>query len=507
MPNTNLTQGRTDADYEMGGALSLVGLMLGGCNSGGVDDNSATEALVIQESNQTKSSAVTIATIFKKHSDLMDETTQKSILVVDKYIDLPREGNSTNSRGATLRVSPDMIEELLPHDISSLTRYRTTLSRSGDTTEEVVTLQEELDKIAEEYSRSVADLAVDMTDALKLEFVKKVDGGIMVDDEFINPQTIQGAVTIELLNAQARGEDIKKVTAEVQIALNEYYKETGLQEEYSGNNAGARAVAAKSTAKWDNGYIYYYWGTIDYRHRAALKIAMRDWRDKTGTKVDFRYYPSQSSWAKYRINTGELGVVEFKTAALEDDTGGSAPVGRTVRFSGALSISKGLAGEWLHRTTRHELDHVVGLEHEHERWDRNKYIEESGGKLDRWKKSYSWQRVWKSKFWGGYWTWKVSFKSYVTKTEQYDYTDYDCNSVMHYTNRPIIVDCGTYKIGERTTVAGNKEITAKDVKLVKYMYRDSKREWYNDLPVSPVIPVNPISPGYPFPAASRSLVN
>lgn len=123
--------------------------------------------------------------------------------------------------------------------------------------------------------------------------------------------------------------------------------------------------------------------------------AMNDWKSKVPS-LQFIDVDTGNTLLKLRyklmFSQGLIGIVTLGSMssvgsidASKDDTfvniAGLAHVGEYKGQSAVCLIKDGLSGVQAINVPRHELGHTLGLEHEHQRWDRDTYLKYDPGTL------------------------------------------------------------------------------------------------------------------------------
>jgi len=445
------------------------------------------------QSNDTQEMSQ-VAKTYTAFHNAQEKTMERTMETIGKYVDINTIENNASIRsisGGEYTINDIFVA--LPKDLSMLKRTDKALIRSLDdniteTTDEV-TLKEELEKIANDYLVEVMAMAPNPSDALTLPNVEELKGSaigeLVVDEEYvINPLTTQGAISIEILNAKARGEDIKPLFEE----LNRINKEENSTVVYEteDDNETLRGLRMGYTTHWPEGKVYYVFGDINVTHKEEMLEAMRDWETKASNTVEFIDLDDEPWYRGFLVNIYTEGAVKISTKTLSGAAGMTNNLGYLSGFYN-LYIDTKTNGDWLGATTRHELGHVLGLMHEHQRADRDDYITmpDSYKNNDQYRKidefyttvltwySLHWQRHRVKKWWGVYYYWAPYWKEETTTVKlgrkSHLYGEYDCDSIMHYPEHLTTKkDCGSYKAG--TIVGYNLQITTSDAETIEKIY-------------------------------------
>lgn len=374
-----------------------------------------SQAAIAPEDDSSTSASTTYLAIVKAQ----EEHARLAVEAVSRYVDLP--GGSGRSAGGGDAMNFDVIGGYLPDDLSTLTRSMPSRAAGGETE---ITLEQELEGIAEGFQNQLDSLLPDPTDALTLPFVAGSEEGLVIGGDSVIPyRSLEGAVTVEILNAMARGEDVEAL---VQGMERELEAEFGTE--------SSRGVVKAGDGRWPGGVVNYRWGDITQQHKDAVLTAMSTWSSATGNRVGWRELPD-NGWNNFLTSIFILSYVKIFDYDFSGSVLGDANIGY---YSGPheLRVKTNLSGQALQRVPLHELGHVLGLYHEHQRWNRDDYIivENASdtvnyGKIP--KEISGWRWEWKTMriLW---WSISIPYPCWWTKTNSYTTGDFDFNSIMLY---------------------------------------------------------------------------
>ena len=392
---------------------------------------------------------------------------EKSVELLAKYdIGIPNDYEKA-SAGGFLEGSDTGVIDMkdiisnLPNDLNTVTRKRVTETEVNGVmvaSEEEVTLADEMAKLEAELVENIKEIQPDITDATTLDFVSRVDNNTIQigGDMTIRNDDMSGAITIELLNAEARGEDVDTVLADMGIvteALNENAEDVEeFDNESSLNDEGVAPTGTfqNNTHPWRLGIVFYNFINVPQHVQEMLLAAMNEWEKLTGV---VRFYNCNNSTAPLWTISYGISCISISMESMPPGTYGQATPGFQPYNSGTLKLNNIFSSTNLDNsiktvlmtTIKHELGHTLGLQHEHQRPDRDTYITLPSsndsvnlGKLPDKTKSGSYLKViWVKK---RVRIWFISFYIYYPQfyiKDKYTYInqrtpDYDYFSIMHY---------------------------------------------------------------------------
>lgn len=356
--------------------------------------------------------------------ELQKSAAEAGIEAVSKYVDL---GEYYSRSAISDSIDFNEIGKLLPEDLSTLKRTEQKYTREAGTDLEVeeITLEEELSAIVEKFNDDFEKLIPNPEKALTLPFVSETEGGLQIGDDMIIPyNSIEGAVNIEILNALADGEDIERILKEFEEDIDSNFN---LQD-------SSRSLWHVNTTAWKNGVINYRWGTISNDHKQAILDAMKEWSTNTN-KISFEEI-DDDKWTKFT-----LGIYATGCVTIDDKDLGGVSGESTIGYSGGntshLHLASGIDGAQLTNTALHELGHVLGLHHEHQRYDRDDYLSISSQDketkafeiIPKEIEKYTWVEKKIKILW---WYLTIKVFTFRSKTNCYYSTKFDFDSVMLY---------------------------------------------------------------------------
>ena len=303
---------------------------------------------------------------------------EAAVETVEQYVEIPELENTRSAGGNAPNL--ESIGKYLPSDLSTLTRYRSvnpvtagrSLTDSSDG--ETVTLQEELDSILADYDAEMRLLVPELDNSVLGDIALIEDGFLYLSDGTVIPQySIEGIAVAEILAAIASGEDteaaVLKVTDEIEKMLGV------VTDDFS------RGLYIKGVKRWEDGKVHYKYGTFRKSFKEATRLAMNEWEAASSKKVKFIEF-SESSWDWFQVTVGAMHLLRIEEHDLGAGISGQAAPGSLawgisyMRLNPKVVEDKKTPGiDSAYTVSLHELGHVLGLQHEHQKWDRDNFIE------------------------------------------------------------------------------------------------------------------------------------
>ncbi len=314
-------------------------LFLIGCDNSFTDMKAADTYRPSAETGQVFYNAAKITTSY----------AGRSIEVLNNYVDMEEISRSADD---------GIIDS--PALLAGLSGNETRVIRGRNGIEQTVTLKEELEDIAADMEEEFAANAPDVTPLVDLPGIEAgpTPNSIVIEgDQVVDGATPSGAMTISFLKAQANGEDMDAVSQDMEKTAASIGVEAG------------RGFYLSSFARWSKKQVVYHFDNISSGTKKTVRDAAEDWDAKT--EVSFRETNNEAEIFFSKI-FWFFGLNVLEIFEHGGNYRANAHVGAVVWPKMNLSL-KGTE-ERRKKTARHELGHVIGLQHEHQRPDRNQYI-------------------------------------------------------------------------------------------------------------------------------------
>jgi len=197
---------------------------------------------------------------------------------------------------------------------------------------------------------------------------------------------------------------------------------------------------------------------------------------KTDTKNSVRFEPlANGAWENFQLDIKAIGCV-----TIEDDPKikgrGKATVGYHGGRDAFVKLEPNLTGDYLKRTPLHELGHTLGLEHEHQRFDRDNWVTIPAADINSDPVNYAkipktisvtrWQYI---SVLVGLWTIRVPYLVFWEEDAVFYSSTFDFSSIMLYSGLTIKKTNGTI-LSTATTVPLNTKLSSLDISQIRNLY-------------------------------------
>lgn len=314
---------------------------------------------------------------YKSSLETMEQSVEKLAECLSNYMDLEDSERFARNAQNETELTLDDIAELVTDNLLTTVRVRPVQQKSStrraiddiSQTEEV-TLAEELQEIVSDFSDTMESLVPDTTHITEVPGLSIEDGKIIINGESeLSLASLPGILAVEILNSQLEGQDIDQVLNDLGCVEDQFFTNTSDDD---------RGIYPKLTPRWSDNRVRYVWDdSVGDLMKADIKAAMTDWE----TKVPGLKFSEANIVLKSIAQMMLLSILNIESKEM-DGASGRATIGcwpglmmyridpdiydRSKHGNNSDNLRK--------RVPKHELGHVLGLKHEHQRWDRDEYL-------------------------------------------------------------------------------------------------------------------------------------
>ena len=237
------------------------------------------------------------------------QAQSKTVQVLSHYFDVsaftPNSSNDSLTRGVDNNQVGNpfqSIAEQMPDNPDMLYREQVLSNEDGTTETNSIYMVDEIQSIMVNLMDNNSELAPSYTHSLTLDFVEEIDDNkLLINGQYVvDPRTLDGAITVHLLNSYSKGESLTVVEKEIKQAILAIYPTATFEDLIQTNDLTRgfntvcddvsylnfnSSVYKDCNKFWSGAVINYRWGpslsesqdTI----RVALTTAMTEWENAT----------------------------------------------------------------------------------------------------------------------------------------------------------------------------------------------------------------------------------